>query len=267
MFELPAPSGKPAVAYLHANVGLANGVAHLSCASLSRSPVVVLNGLKSTAIANRGGFTTAPHMTDHVRQYTQYAKVALRADEIAGDLTRALQAATADPGGPVYLGPPQDLVEARLPLGLPNAKRRRVSSSRRPDSVAIALAARTLAEAPAVTIVAGSELSSPAARSALIELANRLSAPILLEDRRTISTNGILGNSTAYAGTYDPTHPAVAVSDVVLFAGMRSFIEFEPPKAPNIPRDTTIVHICSDPSEVAKVDEVASELRPTPPTR
>jgi thiamine pyrophosphate-dependent acetolactate synthase large subunit-like protein len=249
-------SGKIAVAYLHANVGLANGVAHLSCASLSRTPLVVLNGIKSTVIANRGGFTTAPHMTDHVRQYTQYAKVALRADEIAGDLTRALQAATADPGGPVYLGLPQDLVEARAPFALPNAKRRRVISRRRPDPAAIALAARTLTDGRAVTIVAGSELAYPPARGTLIELADRLSAPILLEDRRTISSNGILGDTPAYAGTYNPAHPAIAASDVVLFAGMRSFVEFEPPKAPNIPRDATIIHICSDPTEIAKVDEV-----------
>ena len=135
-------TGKPAVAYLHANVGLANGVAHLSCAALTRSPVVVLNGIKSTVIGNRGGFTTAPYMTDHVRQYTTYAKVALRSDGIADDLTRALAAATADPGGPVYLGLPQDLVEAQTPLTLPDAKRRRVASRRRPDPAAVALAAR-----------------------------------------------------------------------------------------------------------------------------
>ena len=43
-------TGRPAVAYLHTNVGLANGLAHLGAARLARSPVVVLNGLKTTRI-------------------------------------------------------------------------------------------------------------------------------------------------------------------------------------------------------------------------
>ena len=61
-------TGRPAIAYLHANVGLANGVAHLTCASNAHSPLVLLNGLKSTAIANRDGLTSSPFQQDYIRQ-------------------------------------------------------------------------------------------------------------------------------------------------------------------------------------------------------
>ena len=46
-------SGHPAAVYLHTNVGLTNGLAHLAAAQLARSPVVVLNGLKATAIQEK----------------------------------------------------------------------------------------------------------------------------------------------------------------------------------------------------------------------
>jgi benzoylformate decarboxylase len=175
-------TGRAAVAYLHANVGLANGIAHLSGAAGTQTPIVILNGMKSTQIANRGGFTTSPFQTDPVRQYVCSARVALRSDEIAEDVTHALQAATADPGGPVFLGLPQDIVEATQPVRLPDIAARRHSSRRRPDPESIAAAARLLGAARTVTIVAGSEVAGADARRALLALAGRLEAPILIED-------------------------------------------------------------------------------------
>lgn len=50
-------TGGPAVAYVHTNVGMANGLAHLSSAQLSHAPVLVLNGLKATTLTGRGAFT------------------------------------------------------------------------------------------------------------------------------------------------------------------------------------------------------------------
>ena len=63
---------QPTVAYLHTNVGLTNGLANLAAAQLARSPVVILNGLKPTAIQGRGGFTTALTIRDFARQYVKW---------------------------------------------------------------------------------------------------------------------------------------------------------------------------------------------------
>jgi thiamine pyrophosphate-dependent acetolactate synthase large subunit-like protein len=249
-------SGKPAVAYLHANVGLANGASMLSCAAQTNSPVVVLNGMKSTVIGNRGGFTTAPYQQDYIRQHVRLGRIALRSDGIPEDLVRALKAATADPGGPVYLGLPQDLVEAQAPVALPDVARRRVSSKRRPDQAAVDAAARLFTEASAVTIVAGREIATRSARAALLTLAERLDAAIVLEDRRTMTANGITGDHPHAAGVFALTNPAVADADVIFLAGMPSFAEFEAGTAPVIPRDKKVVHLCSDPEEIAKLDGV-----------
>lgn len=250
-------TGRPAVAYLHTNVGLANGIGHLFCAALAHSPVLVLNGMKSTIIGNRGGFTTVPYPRDYVRQHVKHARVALRADGVADDMIRALLAATAEPAGPVYLGLPQDLVEAPLAGPLEDAGRRHAVSRRRPDPDAIGRAAEVLRAGRAVTIVAGSEFAfNPGARAALSELADRLEAPLLLEDRRTLSATGITGDHPAFAGSYAPAHPAVTGCDVLLFAGTGSLVEFEPPRGPVQPAGAQIIHLCSDPAEIAKVNPV-----------
>jgi thiamine pyrophosphate-dependent acetolactate synthase large subunit-like protein len=250
-------TGRPAVAYLHANVGLANGIAHLTNAVNARSPLVILNGLKSTAIANRDGFTTSPFQQDFVRQLVKRSRVALSTAGIPGDLTRTLQAAVAEPTGPAFLGLPQDLVEAPLGEALPPERRRRFTARRRPDPHDVAAAAGRLAAARALTIVAGSEVAFDAgARAALTALAERLQAPILLEDRRTFQAAAIHGDHPAFAGTYALAHPAVAGADVLFYAGMSSFVEFEEARGPFQPDGTRVVQLCSDPAQIGKLADV-----------
>jgi thiamine pyrophosphate-dependent acetolactate synthase large subunit-like protein len=193
---------------------------------------------------------------DPIRQYVREARVLLSTDAIAEDLTRTIAATLTDPGGPAYLGLPQDLVEAPFSGTIPAMERHRVSSRRRPDPDAIAAAAQLLGGARAVTIVAGAEIAGEDARRALAALAARLGAPVLIEDRRTMTAAGILGDDPAFAGVYAPDHPAVLASDVLLFAGMPSFTEFEPLRAPVVPAGARIVHLCSDPAEVAKREGV-----------
>lgn len=247
-------TGHPAIAYLHANVGLANGVSSVICAALARSPIVILNGMKATAIANRDGFTTLPFQQDFMRQLVKRSRIALTADGIPGDLTRTLQAVVSEPTGPAFLGLPQDLVEAKVSAPIPPERLHRFDAKRRPDSRSIADAAKRLAAAKAVTIVAGTEIAfSARARQALISLAEQLDAPILIEDRRSGQAAGVLGNTPGFAGTYGLTHPAVSDADVLLFAGTYSFVEFEVQRGPFQPPEAQIIHLCSDPAEIGKL--------------
>jgi benzoylformate decarboxylase len=250
-------TGTPAIAYLHANVGLANGVAHLTCAYNARSPLVLLNGLKSTAIANRDGFTSSPFQQDLIRQLVKRSRVALRTDGIPGDLSRTLQAVISEPTGPAFLGLPQDLMEATVTGALPQEARQRFPSRRRPDPDDVAAAAKLLAGGQAVTIVAGSEIAfQPGAQAALTALAERLQAPVVLEDRRTAQAAAIHGDHPAFAGTYSLTHPAIAGADVLLYAGMYSFVEFEEVRGPFQPAGAQIIHLCSDPAQIGKLAPV-----------
>jgi benzoylformate decarboxylase len=248
-------NGRPAVAYLHTNVGLANGIAHLSCAQRAGTPLVILNGMKSTVIANRDGFTTVPHPTDYVRQHVVFERIALRADGLADDLMRTLKAVRSEPAGPVYLGLPQDLIEAEGIVNVADPARHAVDARRRPDPESVAAAARALAAGRAVTIVVGgNEVARSGAHDALVALADRLDAAVVLEDRRTIETIVAGGvDASRFAGFYDPRNPAIAEADVILFAGMPAFMEFDVPRGPAVPSEATIVHLHSDPAQIAKV--------------
>ena len=250
-------SGIPAIAYLHANVGLANGIAHLTCAHNAHSPLIMLNGVKSTKITNRDGFTSSPFQQDMIRALVKRSRIVLTTDGIPGDLTRTLQAVISEPTGPAYLGLPQDLMEATVGVPLPSEKRSRFAARRRPDPDAVAAAAALLTGANAVAIVAGAELAfKPDAQAALTELADRLQAPILIEDRRSFQVAGVHGDHPAFAGPYALTHPAVANAGVLLYAGMNSFVEFEEQKGPFQPPNANIIHLCSDPQHIAKLAAV-----------
>ncbi len=250
-------TGIPAIAYLHANVGLANGIAHLSCAQNAHSPLIMLNGVKSTKITNRDGFTSSPFQQELIRSLVKRSRIVLTTDGIPGDLTRTLQAVITEPTGPAFLGLPQDLMEATVDGPLPTEKRHRFAARRRPDPDAVSAAAALLKNAQAVTIVAGAELAfKPEAQAALTELAERLQAPILIEDRRSFQVAGIHGNHPAFAGPYAMTHPAVSGADVLLYAGMNSFVEFEEQKGPFQPPNAKIIHLCSDSQQIAKLADV-----------
>lgn len=246
-------TNRPAVTYLHTNVGLANGLAHLSCAHLERSPVVVLNGLKSTSLHGRSGFTTTSDVRDLARQHTKDDWQSLRADAIGEDLTRALKVAVAEPMGPTYLALPQDLLEAGAPVAVPAAKDRLVPARTRPDPESVRAAAARLAAAERPVIVAGAEVERSGAVEVLARLAERLGAPVLSEDRRTITCAGFPTDHPNYVGVLDPSLEAVAKADLLFLAGARTPIQFEASAGSSIPGDTALLHLSCDADDIARV--------------
>ena len=115
---------RPSVAYLHANVGLTNGLANLYAAQLAYSPVVVLNGIKASSIQARQGFTTAPRMRDLVHQYVKSDWQSLTTEAIPEDVNRAFRTETTEPAGPGWVGLAQDLLESTAEVPVPAATSR-----------------------------------------------------------------------------------------------------------------------------------------------
>jgi benzoylformate decarboxylase len=246
-------TGRPSVAYLHTNVGLANGVGHLYAAQLAHSPVVVLTGLKSTAIQGRGGFTTAPSMRDFVRQYVKWDWQALTPASIPEDVNRALKIACAEPAGPTWVGISQDLIEAEVSGPAPDASRFSVPARTRPAPQELQAAARLLTSSPRVVIVAGADVARSGGVPELVRLAEALGATVLTEDRRTLDRTVFPAEHPCYAGMYAATRQCVQAADVVFFAGARSFVEFEPAREPEVPTSASVIQLYSDAAEVAKL--------------
>lgn len=248
-------SQAPAVAYLHANVGLTNGLGHLYAAQLAQSPVVILTGLKQTEIQGRGGFTTTPHIRDFVRQYTKWDWQSLRADDVAFDVSRALQLSSTTPKGPTWIGLPQDLMEAPAHAELRSAEKLYVDAATRPSEGAIASTAALIASARRPIVVAGADVAraGQAAIAMLQQLAERLGAPVFVEDRRGFERSVLPTSHPQFAGLYDVHRPSVADSDLILFIGSKCFVEFEAATRRDVPASAAIVHVHSDAAEVGKI--------------
>jgi benzoylformate decarboxylase len=244
---------EPSVAYLHANVGLANGIAHLYAAHIARSPVVVINGLKPRSIANRAAFTTAHDTRDFVRQYVKWDWEVLRREAIAEDINRAFKISTTSPRGPTWVGIAQDLLESRGEITVPDRDRYIVRSNVRPGPTAIEEAARMLGDAKRPLLVAGDDVARAEASDEMVALSERLGAPVVAEDRWSLESLSFPTDHPNYLGTYRPGSYVVTQADAIFFAGARAFTEFEPSGSPAIPPSARVIHLHSDAREIAKI--------------
>jgi benzoylformate decarboxylase len=244
-------TGRPAVAYVHTHLGLSNGLAHLSCAHLERSPVVVLTGLKATSLHGAAaGFTTTSDVAALPLQFVKWAHETQAAEAVATDLDHALTVAATPPAGPVFLGIAQDRMEADavVPLAPPGVPPGPV----RPAPGAVRAAAELLAGARRPLVVAGAEVFRGDDRVAALEaLAAALGAPVVVEDRRTIE-RAAPGGLDGYAGVLDPSSDAVRGADALLLAGARAPIRFEHAAPPVLPPGVPVVHVTEDARELAR---------------
>ncbi|MET8354176.1 MULTISPECIES: thiamine pyrophosphate-binding protein [unclassified Micromonospora] len=246
----------PSVAYLHANVGLTNGLSHLYAAQLAYSPVVVLNGLKPSSIQARGGFTTGRRMRDLVHQYVKSDWQSLTADGIPEDVNRAFRTAVTEPAGPVWVGLSQDLIEQSTEAAVSEVGTYRFDSRTVPSPAAVAAAARLIASAQRPVLIAGSELARAGAVDELVKLVEALGIPVLHEDRRGFERPGFPTDHPHFNGQYEPNHPLVRQADLLVFLGARLFNEFEPARVPPIPPGARVIHSHTDPQHVAAIHGV-----------
>lgn len=245
-------SGRPGVAYLHTNVGLTNGLAHLYSAHTAGSPVVVLTGVKPTATLPHRALTTTPYIRDLARPYCKSDWMTLRPDALVADLHRAFSAAVAAPTGPTFLAIPQDILAADLqpddarPLPVPPVVRAA------PDPATVEAAADLLTGAARPVIIAGGEVARHGAMAAIGELATVLDAPVLAESRRDIEATAIGTDHLNFVGCHDHTSKLVQSADVIFLAGSPTLIEMEPGRFPAFPESAALVHLTEDNLELGR---------------
>ncbi|UED83250.1 thiamine pyrophosphate-binding protein [Streptomyces profundus] len=239
-------TGRPAVAYLHTNVGLANGLSHLYAAQLAHSPVVVFTGVKPTATLPHRALTTTPQLRESARPYVGFDWQTLRPDALVADAHRALWHASVPPERPTLLVVPQDMLAAEVgePAVAPAAEPARQA----PDPAGVAAAARALAAARRPVIVAGPDVGRRHAAGELAAVAELLGAPVLAPSRRDLERFSYPTTGGHYAGLLDVAELPARAADVVLLAGAPNPIEFAP-GAPLLPPRAALVHLAEDPAE------------------
>ncbi|WP_336159297.1 thiamine pyrophosphate-binding protein [Amycolatopsis sp. VC5-11] len=237
-------SGRIGVAYLHTNVGVANGLAHLYAAQVARSSVAVLAGIKGTATLPHRALTTSPRLLETAAPYVGHAWQNLRAEDLLEDVSRTLWHTTVVPEQPAILTIPQDHLAAEPGVAPPVRRGARQG----PAAEAVRHASALLDAARRPVIVAGSDVARRRAETDLARLAERLGAPVFVESRRDLERWSFRTDHPLYAGLFEPRAPMLAEADLLVLAGMPTPLEFSAEVAA-LPSGVPILHLSEDAAE------------------
>ena len=201
------------------------GVAEANASSI---PVVLFTSGISLAGEGKGTITEMPH---HIlfEPITKHSSVVNSADKVPETVRRALRIATSGRPGAVHLVLPTETMSHRVSFGAASlhaeAECRTYPAYRTRSSAGVVekLAVHLLA-AERPVIVAGGGVNHSQANAQVLELAERLGAPVVT----TISGQGTMPDEHALAlgvvgdnGFHPHAHRAVEEADVLLYVGCK----------------------------------------------
>ncbi|KAJ5354613.1 Thiamine pyrophosphate enzyme C-terminal TPP-binding [Penicillium brevicompactum] len=216
-------TGEPQAVIVHVDVGTQGLGAAVHNASCGRAPVLIFAGLSPYTIEGemRGSRTEyihwiqdVPDQKQIVAQYCRYTGEIKTGKNIKQIVNRALQFATSDPQGPVYLVGAREVMEEDIePYQLNQTVWGPVSPAALPVS-GVQLIASELAAAKNPLIITGYSGRKAQAVTELVNLANNF------KGIRVLDTGGsdmcFPADHPAWVGMRFPGHDLVGTSDLIL---------------------------------------------------
>ena len=191
-------SGEPMLAFTSIGPGATNTVIGMATAYVDSTAVALFTGSPHTYMRGHGLLQELErrHVADNPRIFEPVVKEwwqPSRVDELPFVLHRAWNAMRTGRPGPVLLDVPMDVQAEAASVALPDLGEREARGRPRPDATAVEEAARLLVGAKRPVIVAGGGVIGSEASAELVQLAERLGAPVVT------TWNG--------KGAIDETHP------------------------------------------------------------
>lgn len=242
-------SGELGVAYLHTNVGLANGLAHTYAAQLARSPLALLTGIKGTATLPHRALTTSARILETAAPYARHTWQNLSPAALVEDIDRALRSATVIPEGPSVLTIPQNHI-----TGTESGARStglQVTARQRPTDESLGRAVELLRSAKRPVIVAGTDVARRGAQAHLERIAELTGAPVYVESRRDMERWAFRSDHSQFVGLFEPRNPLLADADLLFLAGSPTPLEFSS-EMPILPADVPLLHLTEDAAEAGR---------------
>lgn len=248
-------TGRPSIAQVSTLPGSCNAVGALYDAYRDRSPVIVTSTHVDTRIAGRDSHTEGKDLVEMTRQFTKWSAEVHRADRIPEFLNRAFKVASTPPTGPVYLSLPSNLLGDPIEVPIPSAERSRIVPRLGGDPEALQAAATLLAKAGRPLIVAGSGVAKAGGSEELIEFAELLGAPVVMEPRYSFLSFPTDHPQSFQIAERNPSFhlPVWGDPDVILAIGCRLIREYRYLPEPVIKPGTRCIHIEEDPWEIGKI--------------
>ncbi len=239
---------------LHISCGLGNAMGMLYNSFRSGTPLIVTAGQQDRRLKFEEPILWSD-MVAVARTWTKWSAEVERAEDLPSALRRAVATALTPPTGPVFLSIPIDVQTTTAELDTTISPR--LDTRVRPPLDALRLAAGKLAEAANPAILAGSRVVEQAAEAALVQVAQRLGAPVYCESGTTHGRLGFPAYHPLYGTCLPLWSPEVrerlAEFDVVFVVGMdllRQYVYFEPSRP--IPEHVRLIHLDNDPWQLGK---------------
>ena len=244
--------GGLAAVNVHVSPGLGNAMGMLYDAYKAHSPLLLTAGQHDQSFT-----VTEPILWSDLppvaTPFVKWATEARRLEDLPRIVRRAVKTALAQPSGPVFLSLPVDVLNAErdnLDLLGPT----RVAPRLRGDRAAIDAAAKLLVAADTPLIVAGDAVAHSDALAELVELAELIGAPVMLEG--VSSTCSFPFTHPLYAGSMPRLGPGIKGllmrHDLLFSVGGDLFTLSLPSDVDPMPPGLDVVHLDVDPWELGK---------------
>ncbi|HZL88697.1 MAG TPA: thiamine pyrophosphate-binding protein [Pirellulaceae bacterium] len=248
-------SGQLGVVNLHISCGLGNAMGMLYNAYREGTPLLVTAGQQDRRLMFEEPILWG-EMVNVVRPWTKWAYEVSRVEDLPQAVRRAVQAALTPPTGPVFLSLPVD-VQMQACGNLDLSPMKLPDSRVRPPIEAIRHAAEILVAAKNPAILAGSRVTERDAIGELVQVAERLGAPVITESGTTHGRLALPSDHPLNAQGLPLWSPEVRERlkeyDVLLVVGMdllRQYVYYEPSCA--IPENIKLVHIDEESWQIGK---------------
>ncbi|MGC8476327.1 MAG: thiamine pyrophosphate-binding protein [Acetobacteraceae bacterium] len=244
-------SGGLAAVNLHVAPGLGNAMGMLYDAQKAGSPILVTAGQHEQTF----NFTEPLLWADLPRiaqPFVKWAHEVRRLEDLPRAIHRAAKTALAPPTGPVFLSLPGDILtgSAEVALGAPS----RIAPRLRPDAAALAEAARLIARAERPVVMAGDAVPAAGALAELVAFAEAIGAPVwdeCMASRAMFPASHPLCRGS-FARLPHVIRGILAEHDLLISIGADLFTLSLPGAVESLPEGMGIVHLDTDPWELAK---------------
>ena len=243
-------SGKVGVVNLHVAPGLGNAMGMLYSVLKARTPMLVTAGQQDTRLRLREP-VLGHDLAAMAAPVVKWAGEPANADELRLMLHRAFTIAQAPPAGPVFVALPIDVMEQETEIGTQPPQqwhdRPQVSAS------GLDVAVEALLGSTAPGVIAGDNVATARASAALVELAERLGAPVWHEPLRVQAAfpSRHPSNQGGIPFTAAAVCSALADRDLVLLVGADLIPELWFDPGPQLPEGARIIQICESEGRLA----------------
>jgi benzoylformate decarboxylase len=258
-------TGQPALALLHTTAGLGNAVAAIATARVNHAPLVIAVGQQDRRHLAYEPFL-AGKLDGLAGSYPVRVEQPARGQDVPSAIERAFHAAETSRGPAIVIIPMDDWTAEADDEREPAAVTGPVLRATGVDRETIAPLARLLDEAESPALVVGAGADQAETWDALVDLAERLSAPVFQEPFG--GRSGFPGDHPHFQGVLPAQRPQLrerlAPYDAVLVVGAPAFRQAGYAPGRFTLEDTRVAVLGDDPDEVHRSAAELAVLAPLP---